>query len=203
MPVAEKLDLHKVHKNEYVTPKTPVIVDVKPAKYVTVTGQGAPASAAFQDAVGALYGAAFTIKFNKKFAGQDYKVCNLEGLWWGKQETGDFSSEPPETWNWKLIIRVPDFIKSADLKAAVKQLKAKGKGDHADRVRLERIAEGKCVQMLHVGPYGEEGKTICQMMEHARAKGLDFSGRHHEIYLSDPRRVPAARLRTILRHPVK
>ena len=203
MPAAKKLDLYKEHKAEYVTPKTPVIVDVKPAKYLAVTGKGAPASADFQNAIGALYGAAFTIKMAKKFAGQDYKVCNLEGLWWGSQKTGDFFGEPPETWSWQLIIRVPDFIKPADLKAAIKQLKAKGRGEHADRVKLEKIAEGKCVQMLHVGPYGEEDRTIGQMLEHARAQGRSFSGRHHEVYLSDPRRVPAERLRTILRHPVK
>jgi hypothetical protein len=180
-----------------------VIVDVKPAKYLTITGGGAPGREEFQQCIGALYGAAFTLKMTKKFAGQDYKVCHLEGLWWGRQETGDFSGEPPETWNWQLIIRVPDIIKEADLKAAIKQLKVKGKGDHAGRVKLEKITEGKCVQMLHVRPYGEERRTIGQMLEHARAQGLNFSGRHHEIYLSDPQRVPAARLRTVLRHLVK
>lgn len=203
MPAAKKLDLYKEHKAEYVTPKKPVLIDVKPAKYLTVTGKGAPGGKEFQNSVGALYGAAYTIKFTKKFAGQDYRVCHLEGQWWGKQETGDFSTLPPESWNWRVLIRVPDFIKATDLKAAAKQLKEKGKGDEASGVKLETIKEGKCVQMLHVGPYGDEGKTVCQMMEHARAHGLDFSGRHHEIYLSDPRRALAARLRTILRHPLR
>ena len=203
MPAAKKLDLYKEHKAEYVTPKKPVLIDVKPAKYLTIIGQGAPGGTEFQKCVGALYGAAFTIKFTKKFAGQDYGVCHLEGQWWGEQETGDFSTLPRESWNWRLLIRVPDFIKPADLKAATKQLKEKGKGDEVSNVKLEAIKEGRCVQMLHVGPYGEEGKTISQMMEHARAQGQFFSGRHHEIYLSDPRRVPAARLRTILRHPVR
>lgn len=202
MPAAKKLDLYKEHKAEYVTPKKPVLVDVKPAKYLTITGKGAPEGTEFQKCVGALYGAAYTIKFTKKFVGQDYRVCNLEGQWWGEQETGDFTNLPRESWNWRLLIRVPDFIKAADLKAATKQLKAKGRGDEVSNVKLETIKEGKCVQMLHVGPYGEEGKTICQMMEHAGAQGLTLTGRHHEIYLSDPRRVPAARLRTILRHPV-
>ena len=91
MPVTQKLDLYKEHKAEYVTPKVPVIVDIKPAKYLAVTGKGAPGGEEFQRCIGALYGAAYTIKFNKKFAGQDYKVCHLEGFWWGKQETGDFS----------------------------------------------------------------------------------------------------------------
>jgi len=139
----------------------------------------------------------------KKFAGQDYRVCHLEGLWWGTQETGDFSAQPPETWNWKLLIRVPPFIKEADLKAAIKQLKDRGRWNSTSNVKLETIKESKCVQMLHVGPYGEEGKTIRQMMEYARGQGLFFSGRHREIYLSDPRRVPATSLRTILRHAVR
>jgi len=202
MPAAMKLDLYKEHKAEYVTSKEPAIIDVKPARYLTITGKGAPGGSEFQKCIGALYGAAFTIKMTKKFAGQDYKVCHLEGQWWGDQETGDFSALPPQSWNWRLLIRVPDFIKAADLKAATKQLKAKGKGDEVSNVKLETIKEGKSVQMLHVGPYGDEGKTISRMMEHARGQGMFFSGLHHEIYLSDPRRVPAARLRTILRHPV-
>ncbi len=202
MPTAKTLDLYKEHKAEYVTPKEPVLIDVKPAKYLTITGKGAPGGTEFQQCVGALYGAAFTIKMTKKFAGQDYKVCHLEGQWWGDQETSDFSGLPPESWNWRLLIRVPDFIKATDLKAATKNLKKKGKGDEISNVKLETIKEGKCVQMLHVGPYGDEGRTISRMMEHARAQGRFFSGLHHEIYLSDPRRVPVARLRTILRHPV-
>jgi hypothetical protein len=202
MSATEKLDLYKQHKSEYVMPKEPVLVNVRPAKYLTIIGRGAPAGAEFQSAFGALYGVAFTIKMAKKFAGQDYKVCHLEGLWWGSRETGDFSQEPPETWNWQLLIRVPDFIRDRDLKAAVQQLQAKGKGDGAANVKLATIKEGKCVQMLHVGPYSEEGRTISRMWEYARGQRLSFRGRHHEIYLSDPRRVPAARLRTILRHPV-
>lgn len=197
-----KLDLYKEHKAEYVTPKTPALINVKPAKYLTVTGQGAPAGREFQAAVAALYGAAFTIKMTKKFSGQDYKVCHLEGQWWGKQETGDFSTQPPETWNWRLMIRVPDFIRETDLKSAVKKLKEKGKGDDVDQVTLETVKEGKCVQMLHVGPYGNEGATISRMVEFAQQNGLTGRGRHHEIYLSDPRRVAPEKLRTILRHPV-
>ena len=203
MATQTKLDLYKEHKAEYITPKQPVLVNVKPAKYLTVTGQGAPAGKEFQAAVGALYGVAFTMKMTKKFAGQDYKVCSLEGQWWGKQETDDFFTQAPETWNWRLMIRVPDFIKGSDVKSAAKKLKEKGKGNEADQVKLETIKEGKCVQMLHVGPYGDEGATISRMIEFARASGLSCRGRHHEIYLSDPRRVAPAKLRTILRLPVE
>jgi len=202
MARAEKLDLIKTHKSEYVAAKQPILVHVQPAKYLTITGRGAPAGANFQSSVGALYGVAYTIKMTKKFAGKDYKVCNLEGLWWGDTGASDFFPLQPETWNWTILIRVPEFIKDSDVKAAVSQLKAKGKGDQADRVKLETIQEGQCVQMLHVGSYASEQETIRRMVEFASQQGLACQGKHHEIYLSDPRRVPAARLRTILRHPV-
>jgi hypothetical protein len=202
MAAAKKLDLYRTYKAEYATPRQPVLVRVKPAKYLAIDGQGAPGGAEFQASVGALYGAAFTIKMQKKFAGQDYRVCHLEGLWWGSETTGDFSQLPPESWNWTLLIRVPGFIKQADLKAAVKQLKEKGKGQAAERVKLRTLREGRCVQMLHTGPYAKEGETIGRMTEFAAQQGLTCCGRHHEIYLSDPRRVAPERLRTILRLPV-
>jgi len=198
----QKLDLYKVHGAEYVTPKKPVLIQTKPAKYLTFTGQGAPGEKAFQEGVGALYNVAFTLKMAKKFAGQDYKVCHLEGLWWGDTEGQDFAAQPPDTWNWKLIIRVPDFIVAKDLKKTIATLQEKGKPPEVAKVKLETIDEGQCVQMLHVGPYMKEGETISQMIALAGQRGLSLNGRHHEIYLSDPRRVPAERLRTILRLPV-
>jgi hypothetical protein len=198
----QKLDLYKEHKAEYVTPKQPVLVNVKPAKYLTVTGKGTPGGPEFQAAISALYGLAFTIKMARKFAGQDYKVCHLEGLWWGARATDDLSNVALDSMNWTLLVRVPDFVKQADLKAAVKLLKARGRGDGAEKVKLETLKEGRCVQMLHVGPYRDEVETINRMMEFAAQNGLTRTGKHHEIYLSDPRRVPAQRLRTILRYSV-
>jgi len=203
MPAAKKLDLYKEHKAEYVTPKKPVLVKTKPAKYLTITGKGRPGGELFQKHIGALYGAAFTIKMTRKFAGQDYKVCHLEGLWWGDKEGLDFSAIPLDQYSWKLIIRVPDFIQKKDLDSAVRALKEKGKGPEVAEVKLEKIKEGLCVQMLHVGPYSDEVKTIAHMMNLAQEKGLTCQVPHHEIYLSDPRRVPPARLRTILRFSVR
>ena len=202
MPATPKLDLYKVHKAEYVTPKEPVLIQTKRAKYLVFTGRGAPAGEAFQKAVGALYNVAYTLKMAKKFAGKDYKVCNLEGLWWGAKEAENFALQPPDTWNWKLLIRVPDFIRAKDLKDTIAALKEKGKPPETADVKLETLAEGQCVQMLHVGPYGNECETISKMIARAAEKGLSCHGLHHEIYLSDPRRVPPERLRTILRLPV-
>ena len=154
----------------------------------------------FQEKVGTLYSVAYTLKMAKKFAGKDYKVCNLEGLYWGSSsETGSFDFNDCE---WLLIIRVPDFIKEKDLQQTFTELRAKGKAGDFENVKLESLDEGSCVQMLHVGPYNQENRTIDQMLAFAENEGLTCRGKHHEIYLSDPRRVPPERLRTILRLPV-
>lgn len=204
MTSAEKIDLYKKHKSEYVTPKKPVLITANEAKYLTVCGQGAPGGKDFTDKIGALYGVAFTIKMTRKFAGLgDYAVCKLEGQWWldGKQQ--DFAAVSPDKWKWKLMIRTPDFISKDDLQKAVSTLLSKGKSQIVREVKLESIAEGLCVQMLHIGPYQQEHKTINEMKVFVEQKGLEFHGLHHEIYLSDPRHIPPERLKTILRHPVR
>jgi len=176
--MTDKLDLYRQHKDEYAAKKTPALVKVGPAKYLTIAGRGAPGGDAFQAAVGGLYSMAFTIKMTRKLSGKgDYKVCHLEGLWWAPGK--------------------------ADLAKARAALAAKGKPPEFKAVKLERIAEGLCVQALHVGPFADEPATVAKMDELAAAEGLKPHGRHHEIYLSDPRRVPPERLRTILRHPVR
>ncbi len=198
-----KLDLYKLHKDEYVTPKTPALVKVKPAKYLAFYGQGEPGGKAFTSAVGALYGVAYTLKMEKKRAGTDYRVCALEGFWWGAQGDADFLRQSRETWCWKLVIRVPDFITQKDVTSAIKQLQAKGKAAEVAQVQLEKINEGACVQVLHVGPYATETETIVRMHEFAVDHKLAFHGLHHEIYLSDPRRVKPEKMKTILRLQVK
>jgi hypothetical protein len=198
MPGA-KLDLYKLNKTEYITPRKPALVRIKPAKYLTISGQGSPGGERFVACIGALYGAAFTIKMARKFAGkQDYAVCKLEGQWFFDS---DPALLPKEDWKWKLMIRTPDFITQPDLTAAVATLLKRGKACEVEEVRLETIEEGTCIQMLHVGPYEKENETITLMRNFAQTKGLKIAGPHHEIYLSDPRRVPPERLKTILREP--
>ena len=170
----------------------------KPAQYLAIEGRGAPGNVRFQACIGALYGMAFTIKMTHKFAGkQDYAVCKLEG-----QYFGDLAGAAKEDWKWKLMIRTPDFIGEKEKAAAVATLLKRNKSPEFKEVRLETIEEGDCVQMLHVGPYDKEHETIEVMRRFAEGKGLRLAGPHHEIYLSDPRRVPAERLKTILRQPV-
>src|SRR5579859_462308 len=146
-----KLDLYKLNKAEYVTPRKPELIRIKPAHYLTIAGQGSPGGERFTACIGALYGMAFTIKMTRKFAGkQDYGVCKLEGQWFFD---GDPGAIPKEEWRWKLMIRTPAFITKQDLSAAVATLLKRGKAREVEEVRLEKIHEGPCIQMLHLGPY--------------------------------------------------
>jgi hypothetical protein len=203
MKTQEKIDLYKLNKTEYAATRKPALVELKPASYLAISGQGAPGGEKFTASIGALYGMAFTIKMTRKFAGkQDYAVCKLEGQWWG-DGAQNFATLLREQWLWKLLIRTPDFIGDQDLRAAVAVLLKRGKGEDVKRVRLESLAEGRCVQMLHVGPYDKECETIAVMQAFAEKQQLGFYGKHYEIYLSDPRRVPPERLKTILRQPCR
>lgn len=195
-----KLDLYKLHKDEYAAPKKPVLVRTKPARYLAINGQGAPGGTRFTACVAALYGVAFTIKMTHKFAGkQDYAVCKLEGQWFFGAEPAGL---PKDKWKWRLMIRIPDFISQEDLKAAAATLLKRGKSPEIEEVTLETIDEGVCVQMLHIGAYETENKSVALMQTFAEAKGFKLSVPHHEIYLSDPRRVPPEQLKTILRVPM-
>jgi len=200
---AQKLDLYKLHAAEYVAPRTPRLVATRPAKYLAISGTGDPDGPAFGERVGALYAVAFTVKMARKKAGRDYKVAGLEGLWWGVSGAGWMIEEARARWRWKLVIRAPEFVAAKEVAAAKRALLAKGKGKAIAQVKLEVLREGRCVQMLHVGPYMNEGPTMDAMLAFAKAQGLRFTGKHHEIYLSDPRRVKPEKLRTILRHPVR
>ena len=183
----EKIDLVQDNKYEYSMPSEPKIVAVRPGNYLTVSGQGGPRDEDFQRKLGALYGLAYTLKFDERTTGgRDFKVGVLD--------------TPKQTWHWKLLIRVPTFVDAARLERARATLKEKGRPTCG--AKLETIGEGKCLQILHVGAYADEPRSLAKLHVYAKQHGLRFHGRHHEIYLSDPRRVPGSRLRTILRHPV-
>jgi hypothetical protein len=197
-----KLDLYARHKSEYIAPRSPAVLTIGAARFLTVAGRGDSNGPAFGAAVGALYGIAYTIKMAKKAGGRDFRVSKLEGLWWGAPRGKLLIDSPVRTWRWKVMIRVPTFVAARDLLAARRTLVRRGRTLEA-RVQLETLREGRCVQMLHRGPYRAEHPTIAAMVAFARGRGLRPRGRHHEIYLSDPRRVAPAKLRTILRQPVR
>ncbi len=204
MKTLEKIDLYKIHKDQYVTPKKPVLVDTKPAAYLAIEGQGAPGGESFATRIGALYGVAFTVKMSRKFGGQqDYAVCKLESILWTENEGGNFAKTPRDQWRWKLLIRTPEFVTADEVKRAIGKLLDKGKEAAVREVRLETLCEGLCVQMLHVGPYERECESMALMDAFANTKRLVLCGKHHEVYLSDPRRVAPEKLKTILRQPVQ
>jgi hypothetical protein len=200
----DKIDLFKqLKKTDYAQPQKPALVDVKDGVYLSIEGSGPPDSQQFEVKVGALYAVAYTVKMTRKFDGrQDYVIGKLEGQWWSDPGP-DLKNVPKEQWRWKLMIRTPDIVGAEELVQAAKTLRARRKDPEVEDVKLETMAEGPCVQMLHIGPYDREWETIAQMLEFAAENGYESHGRHHEIYLSDPRRVPPDRLKTILRMPVR
>ncbi len=199
--LAQTLDLYRTHRSEYSQPKTPKLVRVKPADYLTIAGWGEPGGKAFTAALAALYGVAYTIRLAQQHLGRDYKICKLEGIWEEDDEGG--SGVPPTEWNWKLLIRVPDFVGAEHVNEAKATLREKGRDPEVREVDLESLAEGTCVQMLHVGPHSREAETLASMRQFAREQGSEFHGRLHKIYVSDPSRVAEEKLKTILRVPVR
>jgi hypothetical protein len=200
----DKVDLFKqLKKSEYAQPKRPTLVEIADGCYLTISGAGEPGGDEFSAKVAALYAMAYTIKMTRKFDGRrDYVVGKLEGQWWSERGP-DLKNIPKQEWRWKLMIRTPDFVTRTELEQAVKSLLDKGKDPQVKAVKLETLSEGPCIQMLHLGSFENEWETLSQMLDFAQRQGYESHGHHHEIYLSDPRRVPPERLKTILRMPVR
>jgi len=200
--VVEKIDLFKQLKADYKLAEKPVLFETMPGQYLTITGEGKPGGEGFQRAVAAMYSMAFTVKMTRKAHGQgDYVVCKLEALWWAGKDA-DFARVDQGDWQWKLLIRTPDYVEGGDVQQAAQALLRKGKALGVNDVALEKIDEGLCVQMLHLGPYEKEYETIALMEAFMAEEKVMASGPHHEIYISDPRRIEPERLKTILRQPV-
>lgn len=200
-----KLDLKKELKPYYTSRRKPSIIDVPEGKFLTITGRGEPGGAAYQAALNALYSVAYALKFRCKAEGRDFTVMGLEGLWWWDDPAAfDVENPPPrEEWNWKSMIRQPDFVTEGMVEAAKAEAKAKKGLDEIDRIVLESFHEGLSAQIMHVGPYSEEGPTIRRLHEFIEESGYKPRGLHHEIYLSDPRRAAPERWRTIIRQPIE
>ena len=204
--MATKVDLKKELSELYrPSAKEVSLVDVPPMNFLMIDGQGDPnTSKDFQDAVEALYGLSYTLKFMlKKTAPEhDYTVMPLEGLWWTEGQEG-FDVENKGAWQWTLMIMQPEHITGEHVMEAAAQLKEKKDPHLLDRVRFERFDEGPTLQIMYIGPYAEEGPTIEKLHQYAREHGYSLAGKHHEIYLGDPRRTAPEKLKTIIRHPVK
>ena len=204
-------DFKKEYKEFYLPPVTPTLVDVPPANYIAVRGIGNPndEGSEYKDSIGLLYGIAFTIKMSKKDGRQiegyfDYVVPPLEGLWWS--ENGEVNYAHKEAFQFISMIRLPEFVSRADFDWAVAEATRKKKTDFS-KVEFFHYEEGRCVQCMHIGPFDSEPITIGKMKAFAEQQGLSIAmddvRRHHEIYLSDPRKTAAEKLKTVIRYPVK
>lgn len=206
MPTMEKLDFKKQWKHLYQPPGGEItVVKVPPLTYLMVDGEGDPnQSQAFEQAVEALYSLSYTLKFSLKKSPRaiDYGVMPLEGLWWA-DDPRVFMQTDKSAWKWTAMILQPEFIVRKYVDAAFEEVRRKKNTAGLDRVRFETLDEGESVQTLYFGPFSEEGPTIQRMHEAIKAAGKRLYGKHHEIYLSDPRRTPPAKLRTVLRQPMR
>lgn len=200
----EKLDLKKQYRHLYSpSARTPELIDVPPLPYLMIDGHGDPNLAPeYADAVQTLYSLAYTLKFHvKKTLGQDYGVMGLEGLWWAA-DMANFVSTPKSEWDWTMMILQPEFITPALFEEARQLAAAKGKAPFMHKARLQTYHEGLSAQVMYFGPYAEEGPTIASLHKFAHDQGYFLQGKHHEIYLSDPRRVAPEKNKTILRQPL-
>jgi len=205
-----QLDLRKQWKHLYVPSARKVeLVAVPEFKFVMIDGRIEPGEApgtspGFGEAMAALYGAAYTLKFMSKLRKEDpidYPVMALEGLWW--VEEGAFDITVKDNWVYTLMIMAPDHITPEMFADALAQVAKKRPNPALSRLRLEAFREGLCVQTMHLGPYDTEPATIEKLHRWAAENGYRLAGKHHEIYLGDPRRAAPEKLKTVLRHPVE
>ena len=205
-------DFRKEYREFYMPKDKPEIVHVPKANYIAVSGKGNPneEGGAYQQAVGVLYAVAYTLKMSYKTDHRiegffDYVVPPLEGFWWQDHTDGvDYSDK--STFNWISVIRLPDFITAADFSWAVEAATKKKKID-CSAAELLTVEEGLCVQIMHIGPFDDEPATVAVMDEYIKANGYvnDITDKrlHHEIYMSDARKVAPEKWRTVIRHPIR
>lgn len=208
MPV---FDYKKEFKKYYLPKQRPEIVDIPAMQFIAVRGSGNPnaQNGSYQNAVGLLYAISYTIKMSWKTGFEienyfPYVIPPLEGFWWLADGTGiDYRNK--SAFQWISVMRLPEFV-TEDIFEWAKEEAARKKRINPDPAELFRLTEGVCVQCMHVGSYDEEPATIIKMEQYAASRGyaLDFTDtrRHHEIYLSDPRKTAPDKLRTVIRHPV-
>jgi len=206
------IDYKKEYKDLYLPKTTPIIVDVGKMPFVAIEGRGNPndESGEYQQALPVLYGIQYTLKMSKmgSYVPEgyfDYVVPPLEGFWW-LDSNKDFSSENKSKYQWLSVIRLPEFVDEKVFEWACNELWKKKKTD-TKNAQFLKITEGLCVQCLHIGAYDDEPKTLKLMKDFTDANGLQSdvneTRRHHEIYLSDPRKTEVSKLKTVLRIPVK
>lgn len=204
----DKINYRKKYHDLYSPVSSRVEQVIVPAmQFAMVDGEGTPEgpeqSPEFQNAISALYGITYTLKMGRKKAGiePDYTIAPLEGLWW-MADGREFDAARPADWRWTLMLFQPEFITRSDFEDALASLKARKPNPALKATRLEIFSEGEAIQIMHIGPYAEEARSISLLEDYATERGYRLSGKHHEIYLGDPRRAKPEKLKTILRRPI-
>ncbi|MHA1912847.1 MAG: GyrI-like domain-containing protein [Promethearchaeota archaeon] len=205
--IPAKVDFKKTQKELYQpSSKEVVVIEVPEMQFLMIDGMGSPGdSQEYLDALAALYPIAFKTKFLSKAKGKDYVVPPLEGLWWA-EDMKDFTEGNRDKWKWTMMIMMPDWITQDMISESVALNKEK-KPELSNlfaKLRLEKYEEGKAAQIMHIGPYSEEGPTVQRVHDFITKEGGSFDGhknKHHEIYLSDPRKANPATMKTVIRQP--
>lgn len=202
----QKIDYKKRLGALYSAPaRAPVIVEVPEMNFIIVDGAGDPnTSEEFQQAVEALFSVSYNLKFliKKGPAAIDYGVLPLEGVWWA-EDMSVFTGGDKSSWKWTLMIMQPEYVTEELYEQALRQVRQKKGLPAVDRLRLARFREGRSAQVLHIGPFSEEGPTIERLHRFIEENGYRRRGRHREIYLSDLRRAAPEKLKTIIRQPIE
>ena len=201
-----KIDLKAELKHLYLpSEKQPAIVDVPAMNFLMIDGQGDPNTAqAYKDSIEALYAISYTLKFmiKKAKSGTDYVVMPLEGLWWA-DDMSDFTQlQSKDSWKWTSMIMQPEFVTRDLFHKAVDEVKKKKDLAALPKMRFESYHEGLSAQIMYRGPYSAEGPTIVKLHQFIHDSGCQLRGKHHEIYMSDPRRTAAEKLKTVIRQPM-
>jgi hypothetical protein len=199
-----RLDLKRELKSLYA-PSRKVVKDVivPPMNFLMIDGEGDPnTSTAYRDAVEALFSVSYKVKFGiKRQGGVDYAVMPLEGLWWA-DDLSVFERREKRSWKWTMMIMQPPMVTGEAIRAGIEVVRKAKVLASLDGLRFESFEEGHCAQMLHIGPFSEEGPTIERIHAHIRSHG-ELRGKHHEIYLSDIRRAAPEKWKTIIRQPMR
>jgi len=202
--LATKIDFKRELRELYAPTREPSLVEVPELAFLMIDGHGDPnTEPAYGKAIEALYTVAYTAKFDVKRApdGIDYGVMPLEGLWW-VPDMSKFTAEDKSAWDWTMMIMQPDQVTVEVFEEARAKATKKKPLDAIGQIRLERFAEGPAAQIMHIGPYATEGPTIQHLHAFIAERGYERAGKHHEVYLSDPRRASPEKMKTIVRQPV-
>lgn len=203
--MSEKIDFKKTMPGYRARRGRIDVLDLPELQYLMIDGAGDPNTAPeYSAALQTLYPVAYALKFlSKQDLGRDYVVPPLEGLWWADDMAAFTTERDKDAWHWTVMLMVPEWLDDQHVTEAITRTAAKVSSSQLTQLRLDPLAEGRCVQTLHIGPYDDEAPVLADMHERFIPEhGYVMTGRHHEIYLSDPRRTAPEKLRTILRQPV-